>query len=86
MTYSWNWPIPLEPGQQFTVYVIDESGQETALGTLNTPAHGTLYRFQGSFLDTLETTGLFDWVVRLESGNVNLWESESRQFVCAVEP
>ena len=86
VTFSWNWPIPVEPGQQFTVYVVDESGQESALGTVNTPAHGTLYRFQGSFIDTLETTGLFNWVVRLESGNVTNWESESRQLSVLWNP
>jgi uncharacterized protein YkwD/PKD repeat protein len=78
VTYSWNWPMPLEPGQQFGVYVADEAGRETKVGTLDAPTHGTLYRFQGALIDVTETTGLLDWVVRLRDGNVSLVESESR--------
>ncbi|MBE2221433.1 MAG: PKD domain-containing protein [Anaerolineae bacterium] len=86
VTYSWNWPMPLEPGQQFSVYVADESGRETALGVLDAPAHGTLYRFQGALIDTVDTTGLLAWFVRLRSGDVNLVESEPRTLSVLWNP
>lgn len=86
VTYSWNWPMPLTPGQQFGVYVTDESGRETALGVLNTPAFGTLYRFQGAFVDSMETIGLYEWVVRLQNGNVRVAESDSHRLSVLWNP
>jgi hypothetical protein len=86
VTFSWNWPMPLAPGQQFGVYVVDESGQEMSLGVLDAPTHGTHYRFQGSFIETIETTGLFEWYVRLENGGTPLQESEPRNLSVLWNP
>ena len=86
VTYSWNWPMPLEPGQQFGVFVADEAGRETSLGVLYAPAHGTLYRFQGAMIDAVDTTGLFSWVVRLRSGNISVVESEPRRLSVLLDP
>ncbi len=86
VTYSWNWPMPLAPGEQFGVYVTDEDGNETSLGVMDAPTHGTLYRFQGAFIDAVERSGLFEWVVRLESNGANRLESESRGMTVYWNP
>jgi hypothetical protein len=84
ISYSWNWPLPLAPGQQFGVYVVDELGRETALGVVNEPVQGTLYRFQGVISEAVDTIGLFDWFVRLEGGNG--MQSESRSLSVLWNP
>ncbi len=86
VTYSWNWPMPLASGEQFGVYVIDEDGQETALGVLAAPTHGTLYRFQGAFIDATERTGLFEWVIRLENNGASVLESDPRPMSVSWNP
>jgi hypothetical protein len=87
VTYSWNWPAPLEPGQQFTVYLADEEGREYSLGVVTSPAYGTRYRFQGVILDRTEATGAFEWLVRLEDGaRLVLQEGERRGLTVLWDP
>jgi PKD repeat protein len=87
VTYSWNWPAPLEPGQQFTVYLADEDGREKSLGVVTSPAYGTRYRFQGAVLGRTEGTGVFEWLVRLEDGaRLVLQESERRSLTVLWDP
>lgn len=78
VTYSWNWPMPLTAGEQFAVYVKDETGRETEVGRVSSPAYGTLYRFQGALIEVTEKIGLFEWLIRLENGSTPVLESERR--------
>lgn len=86
LTYSWNWPVPLAPGEQFAIYVADEAGQETEIGRISSAAQGTLYRFQSALIEATEATGLFEWLVRLENGRSPVMESEWRSLSAVWDP
>ncbi len=84
--YGWNWPLALQAGQRFTVY-LHAGSQSVPVGTVSAPALGTYYRLRTAVADFLAATGLFEWQVRLEDANRNvIVESERRSLDVVLDP
>ncbi len=81
---TWSWPLPLEMGEKFVVYVRDDQDRETAVGEIAVPASEVLpYNFGLPIgAPTLaRRAGEFAWLVRLIGGDRQVvTESESRSF------
>lgn len=68
VTYAWNWPLLLEPGQQFVVYGV-LNGRFTPIGTVTQPTWGTRYQLEAAAYGPITTPGNYEWLVKLETNN-----------------
>jgi hypothetical protein len=85
VTYSWNWPLPLESDEIFTLYWYD-GRQAVAVATTSQPHLGSRYAIE---LDahTLDwDPGAYQWQVKLERGDVVLAESAARPITFLLDP
>jgi hypothetical protein len=83
VTFSWNWPLPLEAGQQFAVYGAD--GQ--SLGSVTAPQLGTRYGLRLPASMDWSQVGSGEWQVVLEdSAGVAQLTSESRLITFVGDP
>ncbi|HEX6383848.1 MAG TPA: PKD domain-containing protein [Anaerolineae bacterium] len=86
VTYSWNWPAPLQPGQQFVVYLA-ANGKTTRLGSVTQPQVGSYYVLEAAASDVGVDDGLYEWQVKLEDDVRNsLAESERRSIKLLPDP
>ncbi len=92
VTYSWNWPAPLPPGQQFVIYLITPEGEYPA-ATVTQPSLGTLYSVPLAAVDfhtgqrpLLVMPGAYEWQVRLEQGGTVLTSGELRPITFTADP
>lgn len=85
ITYSWNWPQPLEANQRFIVYLYGGSTVVVA-GNVAQPAAGSQYALQLPALDFLSRSGAYEWQVKLEQDGFVLAESERRPIVFVDDP
>ncbi len=85
LTFSWNWPLPLEPGQQFMVVRVDG---ETAvpLGAVNQPTVDTRYSFTMPASNDWSQVGAAQWQVVLEDAAGPLLVSELRPLTFLPDP
>ncbi|MCB9422881.1 MAG: PKD domain-containing protein [Ardenticatenaceae bacterium] len=83
VTFSWNWPKPLEPGQQFTVYGPDG----VIWGQVTAPQLGTRYGLRLPASMDWSWVGSGEWHVALEdaAGAAQL-VSESRLITFVGDP
>jgi PKD repeat protein len=83
VTFSWNWPVPLQAGQQFTVYGADD----VVWGSVTVPQLGTRYGLRLPASMDWSWVGSTVWRVVLEddTGTVQL-ASESRIITFAGDP
>lgn len=92
VTYSWNWPAPLQPGQQFGLYL--RTGEdEYRVATVTQPAMGTLYSIQLAAMDfhtglqpLVVLPGVYEWQVRLEQGGAVLASGGPRPITLTADP
>ncbi|HIP72394.1 MAG TPA: PKD domain-containing protein [Anaerolineae bacterium] len=92
VTYSWNWPAPLQPGQKFVIYLITPD-EEYPAATVTQPSLGTLYSVQLAAVDfhtgqrPLQVMpGAYEWQVRLEQGGAVLTSGEQRPITFTADP
>lgn len=83
VTFSWNWPLPLQAGQQFTVY----GTAGTAWGSVTAPQLGTRYGLRLPASMDWGWVGSTEWRIVLEdsAGSVQL-VSESRPITFVGDP
>jgi hypothetical protein len=78
VAYGWNWPAPLQPDQEFVVYLYTAS-EVMRLGTATQPRLGSYYVLQAAASDVGMDVDSYEWQVKLEDGRQNsLAESERR--------
>ncbi len=79
---NWSWPLPLSEDQQFVVYIIDENGNETPLGQVDTSVNEEqpfTYALPVGGVEMGRTEGAYQWLVRLEeTGGSSVTRSEER--------
>ncbi len=86
VTFSWNWPLPLSPGQQFMVNHL-QNGTAVLLGSVAQPDVDTRYSFTMSATDDWALVGSYQWQVTLtDSSGSALASSERRALVLAPDP
>ena len=83
VTFSWNWPLPLQSGQQFTIYGADN----VAWGSVAAPQLGIRYGLRLPASMDWSWVGGNEWRVVLEdsAGSVQL-ASESRNITFVGDP
>ncbi len=85
-TFSWNWPLPLEPGQRFVVYRLQDSAA-VPLGEVTQPQLNTRYSFAMPASNDWDWVGAHTWQVKLEDENgAALLASESRPINFLPDP
>lgn len=86
IAFFWNWPTPLAPAEQFTVYLLGSSGP-IAIGSVTQPTVGTQYRLFFTPADVPELLGEFQWQVRLENNRgAELTSGELRALTIHLDP
>lgn len=85
-TFSWNWPLPLEPGQQFTVYRLQDD-ERIPLGQVAQPQLNTRYSFAMPASNDWDWVSDYVWQVGLEDANgTGLLSSEARPITFLPDP
>ncbi|MCP4424540.1 MAG: PKD domain-containing protein [Chloroflexi bacterium] len=85
-TFSWNWPLPLAPDQQFTVYRRQED-TAVPLGAVVQPQLDTRYSFTLPLNNDWTLVGDYEWQVVLEDGvGAPVVSSESRPIAFIPDP
>lgn len=91
VTFSWNWPAPLAPGENFVLYLQTNRG-EFPVATVTQPTLGTRYAVQLAANDLTSgiarlqvNPGNYSWQLRLENGGT-LVQSEARPITFAIDP
>ena len=64
LIFSWSWPIPLQDGQRFVVYL--QSGRTFQIGTVQESLGNNQYQFKTAATNVPVTPGQYEWQVRLE--------------------
>lgn len=91
--YSWMWPLPLAPGERFTLYLL--AGQrQIPMGSIAQPIYGSRYVLSvdarsaiGGQLTGLATPPTYEWLVRLEDGSgAAVAETERRLVAFTPDP
>ena len=86
VTYGWNWPAPLQPDQEFVVYLYTEP-EVTRLGSVTQPRLGSYYVLQVAASDVGVDAASYEWQVKLEDGRQSsLAESERRAVTLMTDP
>lgn len=93
LNYSWMWPLPLAPGERFTVY-LESGGRRISIGSTAQPVYGSRYVLSvdarsvlGGLVNGVPAQPNYDWVVRLEDGLGNaVTESERRLIAFTPDP
>jgi PKD repeat protein len=65
LIFTWSWPLPLEEGQRFVVYL--KSGRTFQIGTVQQPLGNNQYQFKTQATNVPVSPGLYEWQVRLEN-------------------
>jgi uncharacterized protein YkwD/PKD repeat protein len=93
VTFSWNWPVPLAPGEQFVLYLQTNQG-DFPIATVSQPTLGTRYAIQlaannlSSGNARLQVNpGNYSWLLQLENrgGNISM-QSEARAIIFTIDP
>jgi hypothetical protein len=83
VTFSWNWPLPLTDGQQFTLVSADGE----SLGSVNAPQLGTRYGLRLAASNDWDWVGSSTWQIVLEDGSGGTQQvSESRLITFVGDP
>ena len=86
VVFSWNWPLPLSPKQQFTVYRWQDD-TAVPVGVVIEPQLDTLYSFTWAIGGDWDLVGEAEWQVVLEGGaGASLQASERRPIIFAPDP
>jgi uncharacterized protein YkwD/chitodextrinase len=87
LIFTWSWPLPLDPGERFAVY-LNSQGRRVQIGTVTEPQSGDQYQFTTSAGSVPALPGLQQWYVRLEntSTGAHSEQSESRPILFISEP
>lgn len=91
MNYSWMWPLPLAPGERFTVY-LETGSRRLPLGSIAQPVYGSRYVLSVDARGALPAGGTanlsgYNWVVRLEDSLGNaIAEGERRMIAFTLDP
>jgi uncharacterized protein YkwD len=91
VTFSWNWPAPLAPGEQFVLYLQTNRG-DFSVATVTQPTLGTRYAVQLAANDLTSGNarlqvkpGNYSWQLRLENGGT-IVQSEARPITFTIDP
>ncbi len=91
VTYSWNWPAPLAPGEQFVLYLQTNRG-DFPVAAVSQPTLGTRYAVQLAANDLTSgaarlqvNPGNYSWQIRLEDGGTAV-QSEPRPITFTLDP
>lgn len=86
VAYGWNWAAPLQPDQQFVVYLVADD-EPIRLGAVTRPQLGFYYVLQAAASDLGIDAGVYEWQVKLEDGRQDsLAESERRSITLLLDP
>ena len=66
LSFSWNWPRPLDASEQFTLY-FNNGGGRTAIATVTESAFGTKYLISLQPLRRPDLLGAYQWQIVLEN-------------------
>ncbi len=64
LIFTWSWPLPLEEGQRFVVYL--KSGRTFQIGTVQESLGNNQYQFKTAVTNVPVSAGQFEWQIRLE--------------------
>jgi PKD repeat protein len=85
LDYSWNWPVPLAPDEEFVLYLY--TGREVlAVGRASQPVLGTRYNMPVVAYDWITQPDEYAWRVRLLRGTQTVAESEWRSLTLLADP
>lgn len=85
VTYGWNWPLPLQEGESFTLYWYD-GRQAVPVATTSQPRLGSRYAIALDAHSLDWDPGAYQWQVKLERGDTVLAESETRPMTFLLDP
>ncbi len=92
INYAWNYTAPLEPGQQFVIYLYTNQG-EFPVAVVDQPALGTLYSVQLAAIDfntgrqaLYVMPGMYEWQVKLEQYGAVIAEGDRRTIQFTADP
>ncbi len=93
LNYSWMWPLPLAPGERFTVY-LETGSRRLSLGSIAQPVYGSRYVLSvdarsalGALPNGAANLPGYSWVVRLEDSLGNaIAEGERRMIAFTPDP
>jgi uncharacterized protein YkwD/PKD repeat protein len=91
VNFSWNWPAPLAPNEQFVLYLQTNRG-DFPVATVSQPTLGTRYAVQLAANNLTSGSarlqvnpGNYSWQLRLENG-VTIVQSEARPVIFTIDP
>ena len=92
INYAWNYTVPLQPGQQFVIYLYTNQG-EFPVAVVEQPALGTLYSVQLAAIDfntgsqpLYVMPGLYEWQVKLMHNGAVIAEGDRRKIQFTADP
>lgn len=85
VSYTWNWPRPLNAGESFNLLLVSERGTQV-VGTAVSPLRGTQYGLTLTPYNLNLLPGSYQWQVRLQNGATVLAESEYRLLTVQLDP
>ncbi|MCA9977406.1 MAG: PKD domain-containing protein [Anaerolineales bacterium] len=78
--YRWNWPLPLQSGQEFVLYFY-QGRQAVRMASATQPALGSLYALPFAAYDVAVEPGEYQWQIKLQQGQTVLAESALSSIV-----
>ncbi len=86
VTFTWNWPQPLNPSEQFSVYFYGPGNPQRA-GTVDQPILGTRFALPIHLLDHPTILGAVEWQIKLEnSRGIVIAEGPRQKMTINIDP
>lgn len=85
IVFTWTWPTQISPGQSFTVYVTDETGDQE-VGQVITANEDGVYELSVNSASFAEDRGLYLWRVALKEGEKQVSVSEPNMLRMVATP
>lgn len=87
INYSWVWPLSLNAGERFTVYIVS-GDRYIPVGSIAQPVFGSLYTLSTDLREALSGQALpraranaYDWIIRLENGTGQVLAESERRLI-----
>jgi serine/threonine protein kinase len=85
IVFTWTWPTQISPGQSFTVYVTDETGDQE-VGQVITANEEGVYELSVNSASFAQDRGLYLWRVALKEGEKQVSVSETNMLRIVATP